>query len=105
MIRVYYARGEGEHELSISGHAHYADYGQDIVCAGVSAIAFSLLGWLEHNEEELSDLSVSEVEQFYLSCKGSEKIDTAFQMAVIGLVQIAREYPDHVEIEYDRDRR
>ena len=102
MIRVYYSRGEGEHELTINGHAGYAEYGKDIVCAGVSAIAFALLGWLEHNQEELTEMEELMVEdgQVYISCAGSEKVTTAFQVALMGLVQIARAHPEYVDIEY-----
>ena len=102
MIRVYYTRGEGTHELNINGHAGYAEYGNDIICAGVSAITFALLGWMEHNEEEITQLDELMVEdgQVYLSCTGSEKLNTAFQVAIMGLIQISRAHPDYVSIEY-----
>lgn len=102
MIRVYYNRGEGRHELTVNGHAGYAEYGKDIVCAGVSAIVFALLGWMEHNEEEIDDLEdmIAEDGQVYIACTGNDKLETAFQVAVLGLIQIARAHPDHVDIEY-----
>lgn len=102
MIRVYYARGEGEHELTINGHAGYAEYGKDIVCAGVSAIAFALLGWLENHEEELTEMDELMVEdgQVYIACAGSDKVTTAFQVALMGLIQISRAHPEYVDIEY-----
>lgn len=107
MIRVYYTRGKGGHELTINGHAGYAEHGQDIVCAGVSAIAFSLVAWIEHNEEEVSALSglAAESGSFYICCKGTKALETAFDVAVLGLIQIARQYPNHVCIQYDRDSR
>lgn len=107
MIRVYYTRGEGRHELTINGHAGYAEHGKDIVCAGVSAIVFALLGWMEHNEDEIDDLEdlIAEDGQVYIACTGNDKLETAFQVAVLGLIQIARAHPDYVDIEYDRDSR
>lgn len=107
MIRVYYNRGEGEHELTINGHAGYAEYGKDIVCAGVSAIAFALLGWLENNQEEITQLDELMVEdgQVYIACAGSDNVNVAFQVALMGFIQIAREHPEYVTISYDRDSR
>ena len=102
MIRVYYVRGEGEHELTINGHAGYAEYGKDIVCAGVSAITYALLAWMEHNEEEITQFDELMVEdgQVYIACAGSDKLTTAFQVALMGLIEIARAHPDYVDIEY-----
>lgn len=102
MIRVYYARGKGEHELTINGHAGYAEYGRDIVCAGVSAITFALLGWMEHNQEEITQFDELMVEDgsVYISCAGSDKLSTAFQVALMGYIQIARAHPENVDIEY-----
>ncbi len=41
MIKVKVDRSEGRiHSFTISGHADYARKGQDIVCAGVSAVSF-----------------------------------------------------------------
>ena len=102
MIRVYYTRGEGKHELNINGHAGYAEYGRDIICAGVSAITFALLGWMEHNEEEITQLDELMVEdgQVFIACAGTNNLNTAFQVAIMGLIQIARAHPEYVSIEY-----
>lgn len=102
MIRGHYTHRGRKHELCINGHAGYAEYGKDIVCSGVSAIVYALLGWIEHHEDELTELEDVIVEdgQVYIACAGNDRVNTAFQVAVTGLVQIARQYPDCVEIEY-----
>lgn len=101
MISVYYARDGDAHELTISGHAGYAEHGHDIVCAGVSALAFALLGYLEEYEDEVEELDGPIVENgsVYISCKGNENIATAFQVVVGGLKQISNSYSDYVEIQ------
>lgn len=101
MIRVYYAQKGDAHELTISGHAGYAEHGQDIVCAGVSAIAFALLGYLEECEDEVEELDgpIVECGSIYVSCKGKPNIANAFHMAVCGLKQIADSYADYVDIQ------
>lgn len=101
MIHIYYTGGDGRNELSVYGHANYGPCGKDIVCAGVSAIAYSLLGFLELCEDEIEDMTGPIVDngKVYVGCNSTATIDTAFRMAVIGLEQIADAYPDHVEIQ------
>lgn len=98
MLHVRY-RGDGKyHSLVMVGHAGYDESGKDIVCAGASAIVYALLGWLENNEEELEDVNTNvEPGETWISCEGGEKAAAAFEMACIGLEQIADFYPDHVE--------
>ena len=47
MIRIRCQRRRGGHRLEIVGHAQHGPAGQDIVCAGVSAISWALLGYLD----------------------------------------------------------
>ena len=46
MTHIHYHRDESGHRLHITGHAGYAPRGQDIVCAGISALAYGLLEYL-----------------------------------------------------------
>lgn len=102
MIRAHFAEGGGSYELSIDGHAGYAEHGKDIVCAACSGITYALLAFLEHFEDEVVEVPGLIVEngRFYISCKGTEKIATAFYMALLGLRKISSQYPDHVSITY-----
>ena len=99
MIRVLYEAGGADHTLTVMGHADYDICGRDIVCAGVSALAQALLGWLEDHREAVSDLAGPAVHSGHLwvRCSGNTRVTTAFQMAAKGMEQLARAYPDHVE--------
>lgn len=101
MIRCSY-RTEGKtHSLMVMGHAGYNDEGRDIVCAGVSAVTYSLLGWLANHEKDTSYLyKFVESGSTTVICDGNEAVETAFQVAVIGLAQIANQYPDYMTMEY-----
>ena len=55
MIRINYCREEDRHRLTVDGHAGYAEHGRDIVCAGVSAISFALLGYLQQCDAEMAE--------------------------------------------------
>ena len=47
MIHIRARRQEDGMELSAVGHASYAPRGQDIVCAGVSALLYGFIAYLE----------------------------------------------------------
>ena len=99
MITVNYSFEEETHELSIRGHAGYSDCGNDIVCAAVSAIAYTLLGMLENNSDHIDSLdTIENVGDVSIFCEGDEKIANAFEMAIIGLAQIANQYPDNITL-------
>lgn len=51
MIRVRVRCGPGGAELTAQEHAGYAPAGQDIVCAAVSSVLYTLAGLLDANGE------------------------------------------------------
>ena len=100
MIMARYDRDGETHTLSVNGHAGYAEKGQDIVCAGVSAIVYALLGWLENNSEDADFVSIDENNgEVVISCEGDDNVASVFYMAAIGIENIMNTYPDHVDIE------
>lgn len=102
MIRVYYAEGGGSYELTIEGHAGYAEHGKDIVCAACSGITYALLAFLEHFSDEVVDVRglIVESGRFHINCRGADNIATAFHMALLGLRKISSRYPAYVTIQY-----
>lgn len=94
MIEVEYTKGKTAHELSIAGHADYDSQGKDIVCAGVSAIAYSLMGYLDKHGGEFE----ADSGEFYCTAERLADTDVAFEVALIGLELIAESYPHHVEV-------
>lgn len=94
MIEIEYNKGKTTHELSIAGHAAYDDEGKDIVCAAVSAIAWTLAGYLNRHGMEY------EVDSGDFYCLTERWVDTdvAFELTMIGLAQIEAKYPQCVEI-------
>lgn len=84
--------------VSIKGHAGYAPHGQDIVCAGVSALTQSLVLSLERltSDPIKYDVRPGMVDINYgnPSKHAQVLIDSFF----IGVKEIAKEYPDYVQI-------
>lgn len=97
MIHIRYTATEALHDLEITGHAAY-NTGNDIVCAGVSAITYTLAGWLMNCDRKLRPFFNMDSGESMMSCRRADKSDTAFEMAMIGYAQIANEYPNNVKI-------
>lgn len=100
MIKAKYSVEGNIHTLSVLGHANYDEYGKDIVCAGVSALVQALIGWIEENYYKAEYININpKAGEVNVSCEGGEDLAAIFNMATIGLMQIADSYPDHVQID------
>lgn len=100
MIKAKYTVEDDTHTLVVVGHADYAEYGKDIVCAGVSALVQALVGWVEERCYKVNCVSIDQkIGEVIVSCDGGEDIAAIFYMVFIGLEQIADSYPDHLTID------
>ena len=96
MTRAVFSRRGERWRVEMNGHADY-DPGHDVVCAGCSAIVYALANYLrgvgaERLEERLEPGEVR------LEAVGDGAVAAAFQMAAVGLEEIARQYPEHVQV-------
>lgn len=84
--------------IEISGHAGYAEYGKDIVCAGVTSLTQTLIQSIENLTDDEIEYRISpgkvEVEYRNLSEKSKTLVDSFF----VGIRLIADEFPDYVAI-------
>ena len=62
MIQVIILRDKDRKEkgIEISGHAGYAEYGQDIICSAVSVLALNMANSVEQFTDDHFEGSVSE---------------------------------------------
>lgn len=85
--------------ITIEGHANYAEYGKDIVCAGVTALFQSLAKSIEDLTRDKIEYNAEPGRAYVkfknLSDQGKDLVDSFF----IGVCLIADEFPDHVRIE------
>ncbi|MCJ7839908.1 ribosomal-processing cysteine protease Prp [Lederbergia sp. NSJ-179] len=92
--------------FTMEGHANFADKGEDIVCAGVSAVAFGSLNAVisltgiepEITTEENGFLKC--ILPHSLSDEVSEKVQLLLEGMIVSLQTIEREYPDFVKIKF-----
>lgn len=96
-IYRYYYGGHDLEEIWVIGHANTAPHGQDIVCAGVSALTQSILiGLNEHTKARFTH----EVKPGYFNIKmlrQNERARALLDTLVSGLIQMARAYPDTIK--------
>ncbi len=86
----------------MTGHADYCP-GNDIVCAGASAIAYALLGYLHNAGEHLGEMVEERVlpGDLRVDCLGDEMVGECYKMALIGFLQLEAAYPDYVSVAHD----
>ena len=85
--------------ITMSGHAGYAEPGQDIVCAGVSALVQTLIQSIEELTQDEIQYSMQpgavDIKMRNLSEQAQLLVDSFF----VGVQLIAGEYPDNVKID------
>lgn len=104
MIRIRARDGPDTFYLEMTGHAGYSDAGNDIVCAAASAIVQTFMGWLGNFRRGKYKQS-AESGRVRLEGKLSANTQAVFRSALIGLLQLERQYPDHVSVEEIRSER
>lgn len=85
-------------EIKIAGHANYAVSGSDIVCAGVTALAQTLIKSMKDLTDDKIEYEISpgkvDIKYGNVSEKSKALVDSFF----IGICMIADEFPEYVRI-------
>lgn len=95
---------EDAHRMTLHGHAGYAPEGQDIVCAAVSSLTYTLANALMGLEQQglVTELSIRmDNGATEMACEprgeaGQTALRTVFDTIMGGYELIARSYPEHV---------
>ncbi|MEA4883081.1 MAG: ribosomal-processing cysteine protease Prp [Clostridia bacterium] len=94
--------------FTVRGHAGAAEYGSDIVCAGVSALAIAAAnGLAKHAGARVAVRSARRggtLECVILECRSGDvrtRADAILETMISGITAIAHEYPDHVRVNND----
>ena len=95
MIEIFATRKAGCYRLWVTGHANY-NPGNDIVCAGVSALTGALIGFAKKSKACRHLRCYARHGEVFLACRGG--LGCAFEAILDALCSIAASYPDHVRI-------
>lgn len=87
-----------KNEIIVSGHANYAEYGQDIICAGATALAQTLIKSIQDlTEDEIEyDIKPGLVDIKYRDL--SEKSRTLVDSFFVGMNLLVDEFPENIRI-------
>ena len=103
MVTVeFYRDNQGFTAMDLQGHAGY-NSGNDVVCAGISALAFALVGTLKSIKDisfrrlQYKDGVTVEIEPF-VDATEQLVVDAVFMTILIGLKQIQKQYPENIQV-------
>ncbi|HWR41572.1 ribosomal-processing cysteine protease Prp [Sporomusa sp.] len=83
----------------VNGHAQAAPHGQDIVCAGVSALTqSSIMGIERHLQREINLVQDRNGLKIELADRPDSLTAAVFETMLLGLTEIAKLYPKSVRI-------
>lgn len=101
MIDVVYDRDQNK--LTITGHARSAEYGKDLICAAVSALALTLganVGNMAANGYVGDPVVVLEPGNAQISCTAQEcyrdSVRQVYMSICVGFEVLEAEYPDYI---------
>ena len=109
MIRViFYANASEEYfGFRMEGHAEFAAYGSDIVCAATSALVINTINSIEAFTEDIFECARDEkkdVLSFEVTSRPiSSHTELLLKSLVLGLTSIAKEYGDkYIRLKFKR---
>ncbi len=101
MINARFKKNNGIiEEIRLSGHAKYANYGKDIVCAGVSASLITTVNAILSFDKEAIEYNDSN--DFYLKNIKQDKVtNTLLDNLYRTLKEIEKTYKDNIKVKED----
>jgi len=114
MTTAKFRRYGNAFEVTVTGHAGFADDGEDIVCASCSILTYTLLqsllemeaeGALTSYHEGFDDGTENAVDGKFrvtgeAAAYAADKLDTVLGVISAGFALLQEEYPDCVQLDY-----
>ena len=85
-------------KITITGHANYADYGSDIVCAAVSATVMTSIEGISIIDNEVIDIKQEKDKLDIIINKHVDSTDKLIENMLTCLNERANQYPKNVKI-------
>lgn len=86
--------------ISITGHANYADYGKDIVCASVSSIVITSTEGIAKFNKSAIDVKEEKKELTIKINTHDDITDKLIKNMLNCLKEIEKQYPKNIKITY-----
>ncbi len=94
-VMILCDKNHAEKGIEITGHAGYAEYGQDVVCAAVSVLALNMANSVERFTKDHFEGSVREdggMFSFFFPDSMSSESQLLMKSLILGLESIRDEY-------------
>ncbi len=106
---IYYNRKKELCGYCVSGHAGFAQYGEDIVCAAVSILTINTVNAIEQLTTTTIDCDADETQGGYLKVifsdiqKGIKDHDATLLLKamVMGLEDLSKQYKKYIRLKYE----
>lgn len=87
-----------KNHIEIKGHARYDDYGKDIVCASVSAIAITTINAILKLDNQALTYQEKEGYLFINILKKSKSVDILISNMIELIKELEQDYPKNVKV-------
>ena len=89
---------QSNNKVTVAGHAGYANKGCDIVCAAISILVYNLEASVLKLTNDVADFKYTDEGVFIEFCSMSETSKILLNSFIIGIDELANNYPDYVEL-------
>ncbi|MBR0138423.1 MAG: ribosomal-processing cysteine protease Prp [Erysipelotrichaceae bacterium] len=84
--------------MEVKGHADFADFGNDVVCAAISSITYGLMNAVDEMSEASCTITDKPAHKSIEVIHDSEKLQNILQTGLIMMKTVAEVYPKNVKI-------
>ena len=95
-----------DRSVEVSGHANTAPFGQDLVCAAVSTLTYTLINYIKEHSDmfRVKDITADTPGYVYIVAiphsEDKEKWGWVFEVIKIGYEMVAEEFAESVTVTY-----
>ena len=97
MIKIKYTKDS----LELTGHAGYANYGKDIVCASVSTLVVCSINNMKSIDEDSVDYK-DDGNKITIKVFNNDYSKIIFENLIQMLEELAKDYPKNIKIESEK---
>lgn len=105
MIDIYLTEKNIRYGIKAVGHADYAPKGQDIVCAGVSALIQAYGNYIEqlaeYDKVKVLEVKLDDGDINVEALDIRHNIKHMYRMVMSGLCDLAAMYPDNIQMHFN----
>ena len=95
MIKVIY----NDNTVRVSGHANYAEYGKDIVCASVSSIITTIVNCIMNLDKSSITYQDDGKTIIITKINNNEVVNTIFATMIDILKDLENQYKENIKVE------